>query len=104
MGSITKQLRQAADCAPLWRSIFEAAADEIERLQEDNNKIRGRMHDQWINQNKAKAEAVRGFLCENAPLFDDEDLDPEEHHCEFTLLEERKRIHNLANKLERGEL
>ena len=33
MSSITEQLRQAADCAPLWRSIFEAAADEIERLQ-----------------------------------------------------------------------
>lgn len=33
MSSITEQLRQAADCAPLWKTIFEAAADEIERLQ-----------------------------------------------------------------------
>ena len=39
--NITEQLRQAADCAPLWRSIFEAAADEIERLQALS--VKGRM-------------------------------------------------------------
>lgn len=59
MSTIVKELRGAAKCAPLWKTIFETAAGEIERLQEDNNKIRGRMHDQWINQNKLKADAVR---------------------------------------------
>ena len=33
MSPIVKELRNAAKCAPLWKTIFEAAADEIERLQ-----------------------------------------------------------------------
>lgn len=33
MSPIAKELRQAAKCAPLWKTIFESAADEIERLQ-----------------------------------------------------------------------
>lgn len=92
MGDLTKQIRQAADCAPLWRSIFEAAADEIERLQEDNNKIRGRMHDQWINQNKAKAEAVREAITYSAKT---------DNH-QKTSYEAYEIMTDYANKLERG--
>lgn len=33
MSPIVKELRNAAKCVPLWKNIFEAAADEIERLQ-----------------------------------------------------------------------
>jgi hypothetical protein len=57
-----------------------------------------------ITISKIIADTVREFLCENAPMFDDEGLDPEVHHCEFTLREERKRLFGLINKLERGKV
>lgn len=60
--SIVEKLRINASAAPLWADIMNAAADEIERLQEDNNKLRGRMHDQWMNQKKIKDEAVLTYL------------------------------------------
>tara|TARA_R110000782_G_C14819187_1_gene413743 strand:- start:15293 stop:15547 length:255 start_codon:yes stop_codon:yes gene_type:complete len=39
MSAITEQLREAAKCAPLWKNIFEAAADEIERLQKKESHL-----------------------------------------------------------------
>lgn len=103
MSPIVKELRQAAKCAPLWKTIFEAAADKIERLQEDNNKIRGRMHDQWINQNKVKADAVLEAMklvvttgCgENKTYIDG-----------FTECDDQweKKLTDIANKIKRGEL
>jgi hypothetical protein len=53
MSAITEQLREAAKCAPLWKNIFEAAADEIERLQKKESHL--------VNVgsvNKIKADAV----------------------------------------------
>lgn len=92
MSPIVKELRQAAKCAPLWKTIFEAAADKIERLQEDNNKIRGRMHDQWINQNKVKADAVR--------------MEIENLHNSYPHLDGPHLgiLTHRANKIERGEV
>lgn len=94
MSAITEQLIEAANGAPLWKGIIQAGADEIKRLQEDNNKIRGRMHDQWINQNKMKADAVRGILNND---YDCETPTGDSAYSQAT-------IEDHANKLERGEL
>jgi hypothetical protein len=34
------------------------------------------------------------------PLFDDEGLDQEKHHCEWSMQHDRKRLHRLLTKLE----
>ena len=67
MSTITEQLRQAADCAPLWRGIFEAAADEIERLQGENERMKNEYRGQLVSINKTKADIVQKALLSTLP-------------------------------------
>lgn len=52
MSAITKELRAAAKCAPMWKAIFEAAADEIERLQGREGEIKAMGVRQAVSQVK----------------------------------------------------
>jgi len=51
-------------------------------------------HQQYIYELAAKVERLRSEF----PLFDDDGLDPIEHHCEWALLQERKRLHLLLSE------
>lgn len=47
--------------------------------------------EQERNELAAQVERLRSEF----PLFDDDGLCEHEHHCEFTLLQERKRLHEM---------
>ena len=51
-------------------------------------------HQQYIYELAAKVERLRSEF----PLFDDDGLCEHEHHCEFTLLQERKRLHGMLSE------
>lgn len=77
MSPIVKELRNAAKCAPLWKTIFEAAADEIERLQGEQNKV--------------KADSVREAINSCYDAYD-------------VIEDYASKLEDYANKIERGEL
>jgi hypothetical protein len=61
----------------------------------------------WNNrphENKIKADAVKQFLTDEAPLLNSEGLDSVTHCCESILYEERERLHLASDKLKRGEV
>jgi hypothetical protein len=63
--------------------------------------------DDWNNrphENKIKADAVKQFLTDEAPLLNSEGLDSVTHCCESILYEERERLHLASDKLKRGEV
>jgi hypothetical protein len=47
----------------------------------------------WSNGEEVKREALSGKILGAFPLFDDDGLDEEKHHCEWTLQQDRKRLH-----------
>lgn len=49
---------------------------------------------QQRNELAAQVERLRSEF----PLFDDDGLCEHEHHCEFTLLQERKRLHGMLSE------
>jgi len=50
--------------------------------------------EQERNELTAQVERLRSEF----PLFDDDGLCEHEHHCEFTLLQERKRLHKILSE------
>ena len=79
MSPIVKELRNAAKWAPLWKTIFDAAADEIEGLQGEQNKVKADVVRELINH--IKSERPHWYLS-----------------SEFEVAED------YANQLERGEV
>lgn len=67
MSPIVEELRNAAKCAPLWKTIFEAAADEIERLQGENKRMKNEYRGQLVSINKIKADIVQKALLSTTP-------------------------------------
>lgn len=53
----TQQLADTDTPYAIAKQVVELT-EKLNMAYEDNNKIRGRMHDQWINQNKMKADAI----------------------------------------------
>ena len=47
----------------------------------------------WSNGEEVKRDALAGKILGAFPLFDDDGLDEEKHHCEWTLQQDRKRLH-----------
>ena len=67
-----------ADKAKLCAEIAERDL-RIKSLERERNEL------------AAQVERLRSEF----PLFDDDGLCEHEHHCEFTLLQERKRLHEM---------
>jgi hypothetical protein len=83
MSNIVKQLKQAANCAPLWKNLFESAASEIERLQDCCA----------CSLDKGKANAVREAASAVSALLDDLS-----GHNEYV-----QPIKDIADEIERGD-
>lgn len=92
MSALTKELRAAAKCAPMWKTIFEAAADEIERLQEPDVDSLPSTKALDARENEIKAEAIREFVGQ---------FEYNKEYPEFCI---RRTGEIYATKLERGEL
>jgi hypothetical protein len=69
-------------------------------LEEARNEIL-MWRERYYRQHVLKPEHVQEILAK-FPLFDDEGLDEEEHCCEWTLQQERKRLHAIINRLAKG--
>ncbi len=48
----------------------------------------------------ADHKRIINALRDEFPLFDDEGLDQEKHHCEWSMQYDRKRLHKLLDDLE----
>lgn len=53
----TQQLADTETPYALAKQVVELT-EKLKLAYEDNNKIRGRMHDQWASQNKMKGDAI----------------------------------------------
>lgn len=62
-------------------------------------------HDYLLNKLIAEQRSTRALaatLRSSFPLFDDEGLDQERHHCEWSMQQDRKRLHAIIGGIEDG--
>lgn len=71
------------------RERAEKAEAGLAEAQAELQKLREQMEVEW------REKILAGF-----PLLDEEGLCQEKHHCEWTLLQDRKRLHALLQSAE----
>lgn len=105
--------------AQTMREFSDTAGDHhwqagcaIDQLTAENEALREQLDDarktatEWSNKGGRcaahDAEVIERFLATEAPRIDaggPNPIDPELHHCEWTLHQERERLHAAANQL-----
>lgn len=104
IAELREELRTSNECLDIANELCGKYKSRIAELRAENERLRSGMKgdydlDAWLDWAK-EAEALRAQLeqLQSAfPLFDEAGLSETEHHCEWSVLQERKRLHAILN-------